>query len=159
MDFKSGDLVSRKDFQYGEVCGIEAISDCDFLKIKDLTKKATYFIPLDDAKSLRRLPSKVEALKRLKIFQLKELIDIGEIEGSRYKFFKAKLEIVNFEKSLEVLHDMAALKLDGLLNSSEKKLYSGLKEKIGLELSYVLGKSLDEVNSILDFSPLEVRGT
>ena len=44
---------------------------------------------------------------------------------------------------------MDSLKIVGDWNSSEKKLYLGLKEKIGLEMS-------DEVNSILDFSQVTV---
>jgi RNA polymerase-interacting CarD/CdnL/TRCF family regulator len=154
MDLSIGDIVSGKDIQYGRYSGVETISKKEFFKVEDLTKKVTHFIAIDELKTLRKLPTKKEIAEKVKIFKDKASIDIGEIEGSRYKYFKAKLEIVDFEKSLEVLHDMASLKIDGELNSSEKKLYSVLKEKMSIEVSFVLGKSLAEVNSILDFPQL-----
>lgn len=152
MDFSVGDVLSGKGIQYGKYCGTETITNSDFFKIEDLTKNATHYVPVDCVEALRKLPSKQEVMNKLKMFDESKLIDVDEVEGSRYKFFKAKLEQISFEKNLEVMHDMCSLMSDGLLNSSEKKLYSQLKEKIGLEISYILGKNLDEVNLMLDFS-------
>lgn len=153
MEFKTGDILSGKGIQYGKLCGIESINNSDFFRIEDLTKKATYFIAIEERDFLRKLASEDEVNHTLKMFNTKEHIDVGEVEGSRYKYFKTKLESVSFKNSMEVLHDMASLKLEGLLNTSEKKLYQSLKEKLSLEITYILNKNLDEVQEILEFSP------
>lgn len=154
MDLSLGDVITGKGIQYGRVCGVESISNSTFYKVEDLTQKAIHYIPEVDTCSFRKLSSKEKISEKMKMFKKNSLIDVNEIDGSRYKYFKAKLDNHEFEKSLEVLHDMELLNMDKNLNSSEKKLYSTLKEKMGLEISFVLDKAIEEVYLMFEFPKL-----
>lgn len=152
MKFQDGDIVSGRGIRVGRLVGEDILDGATYLKVYDLSKNAVYYVPLDRTDDLRKLPSKKEVQKHLKMFSSLKLIDEGELEGSRYKFFKSKLDLVDFRKTIEVLHDLSVLKLNKEINSSERKLFNDLKEKMIEEMAYILECEQDVLESIIELN-------
>jgi RNA polymerase-interacting CarD/CdnL/TRCF family regulator len=89
------------------------------------------------------------------MFKNKNLVDSGEIDGSRYKYLKEKLEGAVFKKSIEVLHDLSSLRQSKEISSSERNIYNELKPKMIAEISHVLGTSSESIEAIIDFTDLK----
>lgn len=152
MALQEGDFVSGKEFSIGKYLGTEVFDHMGgktFLKIYDVPNKITHFILPENGDGLRKLPSKKDLLNKLRIFEDKSLLDIDEIEGSRYKYLKEKLEKTNFESELEVLHDLIVLKDDKQSTVGENKLLMFLKEKMMNEMSHILSLPQDEAANLL----------
>jgi len=150
MKFQDGDIVSGRGIGIGRIVGEETIDGAAYLKVFDLNKNANYDIPKDRLEDLRKLPSKNVAQNDLKMFDSLELVDDGELDSSRYKYLKSKLELVDFQKTIEVLHDLSVLKFKKEINSSERKLYNHLKEKVVVELAYILECEPDELDDVIE---------
>jgi RNA polymerase-interacting CarD/CdnL/TRCF family regulator len=140
MKLSQGDHVTSDNISIGKYEGKTFMYDKEFHKVFDNSKSMTVFIPIDNEGGLRKLPSPPTVEKYLKLFDREDLIEIGEVEGSRYKFFRDKLKSSSFKTSVEVLHDLAVLHKDKKSTASEKKLYSELREKMVQEMSFILGK-------------------
>ena len=142
LNFSDGDIVSSNTISVGKFVGNERMelagSTSDFLKIYDFDKKMFHYIPENKQEQLRKLPKKITVKKYLDLFHSKEHIDVQEIEGSRYKYFKQKIDGASFKNLIEVLVDLSLLKVEGKLSVSEKKLMNALKEKIAFEASFIL---------------------
>lgn len=142
--FKKGDNISGENITTGKYLGQVKLYKKKFHKIYDSNKNMTLFLSLDSTNSLRKLPSEKMAKENLRIFELKELIDVKEIDGSRYKYFKDKLKNSSFRQSIEVLHDLNILTLQKKASAIERKLYLNLKEQLMCEISFVMNMELDE---------------
>lgn len=157
MNLKIGDFVSGNGISIGEFLGIQelGIQGADhFMKIKDSHKQAIHYLPVSTEANFRKLPSKSTITRNLNVLKEVKPIDIGEIEGSRYNYFKAKLEKNEFKSEIEVFHDLQVLKRDKEATLGEKKLLNGLKEKLVYELGHILAKDSKEVESMLELQTL-----
>lgn len=152
MKFQDGDIVSGRGIRVGRLVGEKILDGSTYLKVYDLSNSAIYYVPLDRTDDLRKLPSKKEVEKFLKIFDDLELIDEGVIDDSRYKYFKSKLDLVNFQKTLEVLHDLSVLKHKKEINSSERKLFNDLKEKMIDEMAYILECETEKLEGVIELT-------
>lgn len=150
MEFKEGDVISGRGIDLARYVGHEVINEDKYIKVLEFGKSATHYIPMNKADDLRKLPSKADVKKLLKMFDKESLIDDGEIEGSRYKYFKEKLEQVDFKKTLEVLHDLSALRVAKEINSSERKLLNVIREKILTEIAFILECSSEDLENVID---------
>lgn len=149
MKLIKGDNVSSVDIAAGTYMGKESFQGKNFYKIFDTNRKLTVFIPLGDESKLRKLPSKSTVLKNLKMFEHYELIDSQEVEGSRYKYFKTKMEKMTFKGVLEVYHDLSYLVKEKSISTTERKLWLKLKDKLIHEISHILENSEDQVEGML----------
>lgn len=154
MELNVGDILSGKAIELGRFEGETEIDSKVYYKVMDVRKKAMHFIPVDKLDDIRKLPSKDTVQKNLIMFDSLDLVDEGLLEGSRYKYFKEKLSEVNFQKSLEVLHDLAALHFTKEISSSERKLFNGLKTKLLTEMAFILDWDLDQLEEVVDFTKL-----
>lgn len=153
MDLKKGDFVSGNGISIGEYLGLDELSVNGaerFLKVKDSHKQAIHYLPLASESNFRKLPTKPTIMKNLTLLKENDLIDSGEIEGSRYNYFKAKLEKTSFKADIEVYHDLLVLKRDKEATLGEKKLLNSLKEKLVYELGHILGKDNKETEAMLE---------
>jgi RNA polymerase-interacting CarD/CdnL/TRCF family regulator len=139
MKFEVGDNISGQSITTGKYLGLEVMYGKDFHRIYDNTKKMTVFVPIGEEGKLRKLPTKDTVISSLKSFTKDVLIESDQIDGSRYKFFKDKLQLVNFKKSIEVLHDLTLLKKNKEITVSERKLLTSLKDKLLIEISFIMG--------------------
>ncbi len=149
MDLRKGDNISSIDTAAGKYLGKEVFKDKEFHKIFDTQQKLTVFIPVGEENKLRKLPSKSTVLKSLKIFEQYNLIDSQQTEGSRYKYFKAKMEKMTFKGILEIYHDLSYLRREKKITTTERKLRLRLKDKLISEISQILGRSDEQVESML----------
>lgn len=152
MILNEGDYVTGKGIPVGEYLGIDELTQGTggkFHKIYDLSKKATHYVPLNSEGNLRKLPTKTTIMKNLKIFESDKTIDIGEVDGSRYRYFNEKLDKMTFKAEMEVLHDLVCLKKDKSTSVSENKLLISLREKVVNEMSHILASKSDEVEKLL----------
>jgi RNA polymerase-interacting CarD/CdnL/TRCF family regulator len=137
--FKIGDNVSSESMATGKYLGVDEFNGEEFHKVYDHSTRLTLYISLNEIGKLRALPSENIVRRYLKAFHDKRLIDSDLIEGSRYKYFKSKLERVNFKDTFEVLHDLHILFLNKKISTSERRIYKTLKAKVLGEISYILG--------------------
>lgn len=150
MTLNEGDYVTGKGIPVGEYLGINELTEGNmFHKIYDVSKKATHYVPIESEGSLRKLPSKSTIMKNLKIFEKDKTIDIGEVDGSRYRYFNEKLDKMTFKAEIEVLHDLVVLKKDKSTSVSENKLLINLREKVVNEMSHILSSDSKEVEGLL----------
>lgn len=152
MILNEGDYVTGKGIPVGEYRGIGELTEGTggrFHMIYDFSMKATHYVPLDSEGTLRKLPSKTTIMKNLKIFENLKTVDIGEIDGSRYRYFNEKLEKLTFKSEMEVLHDLVVLKKDKATSVSENKLLISLREKVVNEMSHILASNPKEVEGLL----------
>jgi RNA polymerase-interacting CarD/CdnL/TRCF family regulator len=148
LPFNVGDNVSSESIATGKYLSTELFNGEEFHKVYDHSTRLTLYVSLEDTSKLRALPSKNIVKRYLKFFNDKRLIDSDLIEGSRYKYFKSKLERVNFKDTFEVLHDLHVLLLTKKISTSERRIYKTLKSKVFGEISYILG---------IDHSDLEAQ--
>jgi len=150
MTLNEGDYVTGKGIPVGEYLGVNELTEgAMFHKIYDVSKKATHYVPIESEGSLRKLPSKSTIMKNLKIFEKDQTIDIGEVDGSRYRYFNEKLDKMTFKAEIEVLHDLVVLKKDKSTSVSENKLLISLREKVVNEMSHILSSNSKEVEGLL----------
>ncbi len=150
MTLNEGDYVTGKGIPVGEYLGVNELTEgAMFHKIYDVSKKATHYVPIESEGSLRKLPSKSTIMKNLKIFEKDKTIDIGEVDGSRYRYFNEKLDKMTFKAEIEVLHDLVVLKKDKSTSVSENKLLISLREKVVNEMSHILASNSKEVEGLL----------
>ena len=69
MEYEIGDIISGRGIQTGRYQGLEVINSKEFHKVYDLSKKATYFIPIDRIEDIRKLPTKETVKRNLNLFQ------------------------------------------------------------------------------------------
>jgi hypothetical protein len=91
MNLVEGDYVAGVGISTGEYLGIETLSQSRYLKVKELTFELIHYLPIEKVSDLRKLPSKATVTKYIKKLETQKPIEVGEIEGSRYRFFKEKL--------------------------------------------------------------------
>lgn len=151
MSFSENDIVSGMGIQIGRYQGTEEINSVAYHKIFDVNRKATCFIPNHNMCDIRRLPKKTTVEKNLTMFDTLDLIDSGEVEGSRYKYFKEKMEKTTFKGYLEVLHDLSSLKVSKEISSSERKLMNEIKEKMLVELCFILDTEAKDLEDLINF--------
>ncbi len=156
MDLKQGDNVASVDIATGKYIGKEKLNKKEFHKIYDSNSNMTVFIPVGEEGKLRKLPSKYTVINSLKIFSKFDLIDSQQIEGSRYKYFKAKVEKVNFKGMLEVYHDLSLLNIQKSISTTERKLWLRLKDKLLNEITHVLKQEKEQVENMLSLKKSEL---
>lgn len=149
MDLSYGDKVSGESISAGKYLGKDEIDSHEFHKIYDSRKKITLYVPLGKEGFLRKLPTANSILKDIKMFKFNNFVDYQEIDGSRYKYFKAKLAQVNFKAMLEVFHDLKVLHQRKRLSPTERKLLYTLKEKLVTEISIVLNCEQENIENML----------
>lgn len=152
MTLNEGDYVTGKGIPVGEYLGVDELSQGTggkFHKIYDVSKKATHYVPVESEGTLRKLPTKSTIMKNLKIFEKLETVDIGEVDGSRYRYFNEKLDKMTFKAEIEVLHDLVVLKKDKSTSVSENKLLISLREKVVNEMSHILSSDSKSVEGLL----------
>lgn len=145
-----GTIVSGKGIQLGRFEGEMEMNGQTFYRVMDIKKKAMHFVASDNIEDLRTLPSENTVREGLKIFTNTTLIESGEVEGSRFKFFKNKLDDIDFENSLEVLHDLIVLHENKEISSSERKLLTSLKEKMIIEMKYILNCKPEDIEKLIE---------
>ena len=100
MEFNQGDIVTGHGIMAGKYLGLETIEvgdlKTDYHKIYDKVKSMVHYLPDTNSDTLRKLPSKATFNKYLKMMENEEMIDLGEIEGSRYKYLKNKYQNSNY---------------------------------------------------------------
>jgi RNA polymerase-interacting CarD/CdnL/TRCF family regulator len=149
MILKEGDNISTIDVAAGRYLGKEMLQTKEFHKILDSSKNLTIFIPVGNESQLRKLPSKSSVLKNIEIFENYNIIDCQEIEGSRYRYFKSKVEEMSFKAILEVYHDLSYLSKEDSISAVEKKLWLRLKDQIIHEISHILDSNQEQVESMI----------
>lgn len=120
MVFHFGDNIAGESITTGQYLGRVEMYEKEFHKVFDSSKKLVVFIPVGNESKMRKLPGVKLAKRYLKILQDNDLIDTQEIEGSRYKYYKQKLEVSSFKSSIEVLHDLYILNKNKKSSVSEK---------------------------------------
>lgn len=140
--FENGDYVAGAGITTGRYLGVDKMYGVEFHKVFDKAKNLTVFIPYKECEKLRRLPSRKMMQKALKIFKEDDLISDSEFIGSRYRFYKDKMEKASFRTTLEVVHDLKILITNKKATVAERRMFNHLKEKVMIEISNVLG--LDE---------------
>ncbi len=154
MDFSRGDLVAGVGISAGEYAGKEIVSTegttKKFHKVIENDKDIVHYLPCNKDISLRKLPTKRTFKRYLRDLKSSKMIDVGEFEGSRYRYFKNKFLKGSLKPMLEVFHDLNILKKEKKISVSERKLFNELKEKLVVETSYILDQKQDQSEDLLD---------
>ncbi|MBK24435.1 MAG: hypothetical protein CME70_10605 [Halobacteriovorax sp.] len=154
MDFSRGDLVAGVGISAGEYVGKEVVSAYGktekFHKVIEEDKDLIHYLPCNEDISLRKLPTKRTLMRYLRDLKSSKMIDVGEIEGSRYRYFKNKFLKGSLKPMLEVFHDLNILKKEKKISVSERKLFNELKEKLVIEASYILDQKQDHSEHLLE---------
>ena len=98
MQLKIGDLVSGNQISTGRYLGEEKVQ-CEgqnsiFFKVYDSSQKIVHYLPEEQFKNIRKLPTKETVKRNMEILTQDSLIEVKEEEGSRYIFFTNKLKIL-----------------------------------------------------------------
>lgn len=149
MKLIEGDFVAGVGISTGKYLGTETLSKGRYIKIKELSMELIHYLPINKVTDLRKLPSKATVQKYMKILDTDKTIEVGEIEGSRYRFFKEKLLKGSLKSTMEVFHDLNIFKKEKKLSVSEKKLFNTILEKLTCEFSHVLGVDRDEAEEVI----------
>lgn len=150
MQLTKGDKIFADQIVVGDYLGKVELYEKEFHKVYDGPKKLNVYIPVEDVDKLKKIPGKETVKKELNsLLNNDDFIDVDELEGSRYKYFKAKLENCTFKKGVEVFHDLSLLLKRKEISSTERKLHTGLKEKLVDQISYVLKMDKEELTEKL----------
>lgn len=149
MELIVGDFVAGVGITTGKYLGTETLSKGRYIKVKELSVELIHYLPLEQASNLRKLPSKATVQKYIRSLETDKTIDVGEIEGSRYRFFKEKLLKGSLINTLEVFHDLNIFKKEKKITVSEKKLFNTILEKLTCEFSHVLGLKKDKAEEVI----------
>jgi RNA polymerase-interacting CarD/CdnL/TRCF family regulator len=151
MDLTPGDYLTGPKISAGIFTGIDRMEvnkqQICFYKIFDIAKKITHYIPKDKLRNIKKLPSKETYYQYLKMMKDPRHIDIQELDGSRYLFFKHKLDTGSVKSTFEAVHDLKVLELQKKITIAERKLLNTAKGKLVNEISFVLELSPKEAET------------
>jgi len=153
MQLKIGDLVSGNQISTGRYLGEEKVQ-CEgqnsiFFKVYDSSQKIVHYLPEEQFKNIRKLPTKETVKRNMEILTQDSLIEVKEEEGSRYIFFTNKLKKGTFKGLIEVYHDLSLLKKENQISASERRLWKSIKDKIVKEVSYVMETDEDAASKLI----------
>jgi RNA polymerase-interacting CarD/CdnL/TRCF family regulator len=153
MDLTHGDYLTGPQISAGKFTGVDKMlienQQICFYKIFDIAKKITHYIPEEKLKSLRKLPSKKTYQKYLEMMENKKFIDVQELDGTRYLFFKHKINTGTAKNTFEVAHDLMMLELQKDITITERKLLNSIRSKLIHEISFVFEIAPKEAESII----------
>jgi RNA polymerase-interacting CarD/CdnL/TRCF family regulator len=150
MKLNEGDIVSGNKVFIGKYQGQKQISEKNFNVVYDTVSKVTHYIP-EDENELRKLPSKKDLFSCFEKLKSRKQKNIKHSSDGRHAEFKTRLAETDFEEELTVLYDLSMLDNKKKLAPIEKKLFSNLKHKLSIEISYILDLGQDKIKEMLDF--------
>jgi RNA polymerase-interacting CarD/CdnL/TRCF family regulator len=161
LNLTHGDYLTSPQIAAGIFTGIDKIEVEDqlipFYKIFDIAKKITHYIPEENLKYLQKLPSKKTYNQYLKIMEDLEYIDVQKLDGTRYQFFKHKINTGSIKSTFEAVHDLMLLEFKKEITVTERKLLNPNRNKLIDEISFVFEVQPKEAESIISLKT-QVQG-